>query len=123
MQRRSFIRMGSAGLIVSALPSFTKNDSSAKPRLALIGSGWWGMNILREALADGRCELVAICDVDQAQITAANAVLGKLISKSPKVYTDFRQLLKEQHPEIVIVATPDHWHPHAPLPSLHQLYD
>jgi predicted dehydrogenase len=120
MQRRSFIKMGSAGLIVSALPSFTRNDSSAKPRLALIGSGWWGMNILREAIADGRCELVAICDVDQAQLNAANTAIGKLISKSPKVYTDFRELLKEQQPEIVIVATPDHWHPLITIAAVQQ---
>lgn len=120
MQRRTFIKMGTAGLMVSAIPSFTRNDTSAKPRLALVGSGWWGMNILREALADGRCELVAICDVDENQIRAATVELSKLTAKTPKTYTDYRYLLKEQHPDIVIVATPDHWHPLIAIAAVEQ---
>ena len=37
-------------------------------RTALIGSGWWGTNILREAAASGRCKIVALVDVDKRQL-------------------------------------------------------
>ncbi|MEX0614076.1 MAG: Gfo/Idh/MocA family oxidoreductase, partial [Pirellulales bacterium] len=30
--------------------------------------------------------------------------------KRPPTYRDFRQLLAEQRPEVVLIATPDHWH-------------
>jgi predicted dehydrogenase len=28
----------------------------------------------------------------------------------PKLYKDYRELLEKEKPEIVIIATPDHWH-------------
>ena len=31
---------------------------------AIIGPGWWGKNILREAMASGRCKVVGAADVD-----------------------------------------------------------
>ena len=30
---------------------------------------------------------------------------------APRKYKDFRELLAKEKPEIVIVGTPDHWHP------------
>ena len=81
-----------------------------KYKTALIGSGWWGMNILREALASGDCSCVALADPDPNQIKAAQAELSKLTSDKPREYRDYRDLLAKERPDIVIVATPDHWH-------------
>jgi predicted dehydrogenase len=82
-----------------------------KYRTALIGTGWWGMNILHCALESGGCEIVAMCDVDISQLNPAIEKVKQLSGDNPKKYKDFRDLLHEQEPEIVIVATPDHWHP------------
>jgi predicted dehydrogenase len=81
-----------------------------KFRTALIGSGWWGMNILTAALESGECACVAICDVDGAQSRIALEKLRPLTADQPKAYRDYRELLAKEKPEIVIVATPDHWH-------------
>jgi predicted dehydrogenase len=78
---------------------------------ALIGSGWWGMNILRAAIAAGESKVVAVADVDENQLRPALAEIGKLTSDQPRVYRDYRELLAKEKPEIAIVATPDHWHP------------
>ncbi|WKN41055.1 Gfo/Idh/MocA family oxidoreductase [Tunicatimonas pelagia] len=115
MNRRDFIK-SSAGATAGAslayspfsLPSPSQNK---KYTTALIGSGWWGMNILREAIAADRSKVVALCDVDQRQLDQAMEETGKLTSDRPKRYTDYRELLAAEKPEIVIVATPDHWHP------------
>jgi predicted dehydrogenase len=90
------------------LPSLQKN---ARYRTALVGAGWWGMNILRVAMEAGTAKVVALCDVDRNQLTPALDEVKKLSSDRPKVYTDYRELLAGERPEIVIVATPDHWHP------------
>lgn len=79
-------------------------------RTALIGSGWWGMNILTTALGAGESELVALCDVDRNQLDAAAKKLAGLTSDQPRRYEDYRELLAKEKPEIVIVGTPDHWH-------------
>ena len=82
-----------------------------KYRTALIGTGWWGMNILGEAMQSGQCKVVAMCDVDPNQLDPAAEKVEKLTGDKPKKYRDYRELLKSEKPDICIVATPDHWHP------------
>ncbi|MGB3588993.1 MAG: Gfo/Idh/MocA family oxidoreductase [Tunicatimonas sp.] len=115
MNRRHFIKSSAgatagASLIYSPY-SIAHPQQNKKYTTALIGSGWWGMNILREAIAADRSKVVALCDVDQRQLDQAMEETSKLTSDRPKRYTDYRELLATEKPEVVIVATPDHWHP------------
>jgi predicted dehydrogenase len=103
LSRRSAIAL--AGLGAPLLRSQSK-----RYRTALIGSGWWGMNILSAALASGECEAIALCDVDDRQRKAALEKLGPLTRDQPRQYRDFREMMRKERPEIAIVATPDHWH-------------
>ncbi|MBT32666.1 MAG: oxidoreductase [Thalassobius sp.] len=112
MERRTFVKKSSmASLAFSALPLINLNSKAKKYKTALIGSGWWGMNILRFAIASGSSKVVALCDVDNRQLSSAMTEVNKLCSDNPKTYKDYRELLQKEKPEIVIVATPDHWHP------------
>ncbi|HEY0108115.1 MAG TPA: Gfo/Idh/MocA family oxidoreductase, partial [Fibrella sp.] len=96
---------------LAAATPFIYHRPAQKLRVALIGSGWWGMNILRCAMRAGEAQVVGLCDVDAAQVRKAADEVTKLSSDRPKLYGDFRELLTAQKPDIVIVATPDHWHP------------
>ncbi len=108
LDRRSFLRAGAAsGLAVNIL----RAQGARRYRTATIGTGWWGMNITREAMASRECQMAAICDVDEGQLSGAAAEIEKLSGDRPKRYKDFRDLLAKEKPEIVIVGTPDHWHP------------
>src|SRR5258708_4420562 len=69
------------------------------------------MNILREAMAAEASKVVAMCDVDENQLNPAAAEVEKKSGDTVKKYKDFRELLQQEKPEIVIVGTPDHWHP------------
>src|SRR6202035_3986394 len=73
-------------------------------------SGWWGMNILREAMAAGRSKVIALCDVDPGALEASAEEVKDQSGDEPKKYKDFRELLDGEKPEVVIIATPDHWH-------------
>jgi predicted dehydrogenase len=93
---------------LSAAPLLAQPNRKFKT--ALIGSGWWGMNILREALASGRCSAVALADPDPNQMDKAQAEITKLSSDQPRRYKNYREMLAKERPDIAIVATPDHWH-------------
>jgi predicted dehydrogenase len=102
--RRQFLAAGVAAPFVMAA------NPHRKFRTALIGSGWWGKNILKEAMESGKCKIVALGDVDASTLEAAADQVKDLSGDAPKTYGDFRELLEKEKPEIVIVATPDHWH-------------
>ncbi len=80
-------------------------------KTALIGAGWWGNNILGCAMQSKQNKIVAICDVDQNFLNSTADRVRKTTGDNPKLYRDFRELLSKEKPEVVIVATPDHWHP------------
>ncbi|MFN3848355.1 MAG: Gfo/Idh/MocA family protein [Spirosomataceae bacterium] len=110
MNRQEFLRTSAlAGAAVLARPFITFAHQS-KYRVALIGSGWWGTNILREAIRSGETQVVALCDVDESQLKKCQEEVNKLCNDQPKLYKDYRELLQKEKPEIVINATPDHWH-------------
>src|SRR4051812_1190126 len=111
--RRDFLQSSLAAGAAAALaaPAVHAQDKAKRYRTALIGTGWWGMNILGEAVASKECEVVGMCDVDESQLKGALEKLSSKTSDQPKRYADFRELLDREKPEICIVATPDHWHP------------
>jgi len=105
--RRQFLQ--TAGLTLASSPLlFARADR--KYRTALIGSGWWGMNVLREALSAGQTKVVGLCDVDPRALEVSADEVKDLTGDTAKTYRDYRDLLDKEKPEIVIIATPDHWH-------------
>jgi predicted dehydrogenase len=113
--RRTFIKSAAATAGALAAPAILRAaDATTKAgdrmTVALIGAGWWGTNILSHALEDGRVKLVALCDVDENQLAKCADAVGKLTSDQPKKYRDWRELLEKEKPQIVINASPDHWH-------------
>jgi predicted dehydrogenase len=111
LHRRRFLKVAAAGLAVSPFSILGSAEAKKKYRTAIIGTGWWGMNILGEAMASGECKVVGMCDVDQRFLDPAAKLVQKTTGDRPKKYRDYRELLESEKPEIVIVATPDHWHP------------
>ena len=120
MNRSEFLKTSVlAGAAVVTRPLITLAQQSTY-RTALVGAGWWGNNILRCAMQSGQSKLVALCDVDQRQLTKTAEEFSKLTSDKPKIYRDFREMLSREKPEIVIVATPDHWHPLIAIEAMKQ---
>ena len=107
---QSSLAAGAAAGVLAA-PAVHAQEKAKRYRTALVGTGWWGMNILGEAVASEACEVVGLCDVDENQLKIAEEKLRPKTSDQPKRYGDFRELLEKEKPEICIVATPDHWHP------------
>jgi predicted dehydrogenase len=84
-----------------------------KPRrVGLIGCGWYGKSDLLRLIQIAPVEVVSLCDVDKRMLSeAADIVASRQASKKrPRIYSDYREMLKEKDLDIVEVATPDHWH-------------
>ena len=116
--RRNFLKSSTtAALGISAVP-LLKAKAGRKYKTALVGSGWWGMNILREAIAAKQCKVVALCDVHAHPMEVSAEKVTDLTGDNPRKYKDYREMLAKEKPEIVIVATPDHWHALPAIASL-----
>lgn len=110
--RRGFLRKTAlAAASWPALRLVGAESPTRTYRTALIGCGWWGNNILGEAMRSGACRIVGLCDVDRRLMGPTVERVRKERGDDPRGYGDYRELLEKEKPEIVIVATPDHWHP------------
>lgn len=111
--RRRFVLSTAATTFATSLgraPWVAAAEASRTYRTALIGCGWWGKNILREAIASGRVKVVGLCDVDARVREVALEQVQDLNGDQPKAYVDYRELLEKEKPDLVLIATPDHWH-------------
>ena len=81
---------------------------SDKLNIAAIGAGGKGMVNLTNSFNNGTDNIVALCDVDDRQASAAREKWPKA-----KYYQDYRRLLQRREArgiDAVIVSTPDHMH-------------
>ncbi len=113
MDRRSFLYTGAAGLGLSAVGAQAAEIAAEKPkRVGLIGTGWYGKCDLFRLIQVSPVDVVALCDVDRRMLTeAAELVAERQVSKKkPRLYGDYRKLLDQSDLDVVLIATPDHWH-------------
>src|SRR2546423_10071716 len=113
MNRRQFLSTTAAGLALSAARGWAVPYADQKRRrVGLIGAGWYGKCDLLRLIQVAPIEVVSLCDVDKQMLSkAAELVASRQISKKkPRTYGDYREMLKEKDLDIVLVATPDHWH-------------
>jgi len=113
MNRRHFLQTtGTAALALSALPHYAAEFADAKKRVGLIGTGWYGKCDLLRLIQVAPVEVVSLCDVDRKMLEgAAEIVASRQVSKKkPRLYSDYRAMLKEKDLDLVLIATPDHWH-------------
>ncbi len=104
--------LGAGGLALSGYRGLAAEFGDMKKRVGLIGSGWYGKCDLWRLVQVAPVEIVSLCDPDRRMLEAAAemAAVRQASKKKPRTYTDYRQMLQEKDLDIVLVATPDHWH-------------
>jgi predicted dehydrogenase len=119
VHRRSFLKntaitmLGSG--IVAAVPIEVlaairkKVVPSDMIRVGVIGVRGQGWSDLTSMLRQSEVQCIALCDVDENVLANRRNDLQKLNS-TPKEYTDYRRMLENKDIDVVIIATPDHWH-------------
>jgi predicted dehydrogenase len=112
MHRREFLKKSAAALAVSPFAPIPWQATSARKRVGLIGTGWYGKTDLLRLVQVAPVEVVSLCDVDRRMLADAAALVAtrQQSKKTPRTYSDYREMLKERDLDIVLVVPPDHWH-------------
>lgn len=111
MNRRQFLAASAASYAFAA----------DKPRrVGLIGCGWYGKCDLFRLIQVAPVEVVSLCDVDKRMLAQAAELTAtrQASKKKPRTYGDYREMLREKDLDIVLVATPDHWHALAAIEAI-----
>jgi len=114
ISRRDFHRGAASAALAASLPSF--GPRRAEPpiiRLAVIGPGKRGMNLMRGAFLGNGFQVVAVCDVDETRLQDAKALAEKR-QKGAQCFgtTRHEEAMDRDDVDAVVIATPDHWHCH-----------
>jgi predicted dehydrogenase len=91
--------LGAAGLARAA-------GSNERVRLGFLGVGNRGDQLLDAFVVHRDAEVVALCDVYEPYLHAAQ----KKVGGQARLHHDFRRLLDDKDLDAVVIATPDHWH-------------
>jgi predicted dehydrogenase len=122
LSRRTFLRNSAvagslAPLALSSLtPSLFSRAYAAEPgpnskvRLGLIGCGGMGQGDLQCFFLNPEVDCAVICDVDDEHIAKGVEICNKKRGKTPDTVKDFRRVLDRKDVDVVLIATPDHWH-------------
>ena len=111
--RRRFLQTASASLALSALGARGVEIAAGKTRrVGLIGAGWYGKSDLWRLVQVAPVEIVSISDPDKNMLAGAVEIAQQRqkSKKAPRTYSDYRQQLKDEKLDIVLIGSPDHWH-------------
>ena len=108
VNRRTFVTTSVSGAAVTAAgaKSHQRAGPNDRVRVGCIGAGGMGRANQRDFQRMPEVDVVAVCDVwDHNRSLAVEMTDGKATP-----YKDFRKLLNRPDVDVVVIATPDHWH-------------
>jgi hypothetical protein len=116
--RRKFLRnstLAGAGLAIMQSPiKLFASEKETKVRIGMIAVGLRGQLHLSEMLKRNDVEIIAMADPDKDMMAMAQKLVSSFNKKAPAQYTkgnhDYRNLLKRNDIDAVIISSPWEWH-------------
>jgi predicted dehydrogenase len=103
--RRDFIKQAAAGAAFLAYPTARALGANDRVRVALIGAGARGQELLKQALEVPNLQVVAVADVYNRRFDEAKKIVPGL-----ETFGDYRRVLDRKEIDGILVATPLHIH-------------
>ena len=114
INRRRFLQTAAGAFAMSRLGAQGVDIVNRKPRrVGLIGCGWYGPSDLwRLIQVAPNVEVVSLSDPDKNMLakTVKIASERQKSKREPRTYGDYREMLKREELDLVLVGSPDHWH-------------
>lgn len=110
----------SVGGIIPGVSAKSYNSilgSNEKFRIGVMGVNSRGLAITKTLAIHKDAIVTHICDVDSRAAEKAVSNVKKAAGNTPKTFADIREMLKEDF-DILVVATPDHWHAPAAIMAM-----
>jgi predicted dehydrogenase len=109
--RRGFLSASAAGAAALTATATRAQDQQRTLRMGVIGVGWYGMVDAKAALKVGGVDIAAVCDVDSQHLQKAADDLEQQQGKRPQTFKSYEQMLDVKPAlDVVVIATPPHWH-------------
>jgi predicted dehydrogenase len=110
--RRAFLHASAASVFALSAATYTAaaHQPNDRLRLAVMGVHGRGRQLAQGFAKQENCQVVAICEVDDAAIGPAAKAVENISKSAPKVEKDIRKLLGWKDIDALVIATPDHWH-------------
>lgn len=109
MNRKDFIKISSIFAASAFMPFSEALASQASLRVGLIGAHGMGWANLNAILKNANVRCTALCDVDENVLTKRTAELAER-GIDVQTFVSYKDMLHADLVDIVIIATPDHWH-------------
>lgn len=103
IHRRDFARMAAASITAASYSRIL--GANDRVQLGLIGAGGRGVYVMGVFQKNEKVQVTAVCDVYADRTDKA---LGR--APGAKGFSDHRKLLETKELDVVLIATPDHWH-------------
>lgn len=105
MNRRTFLQATAAGIGIGTASNHAFAEDKPR-RVGLLGCGWYGKIDLFRLIQIAPAEVISLCDVDKQMLAeTANMVASRQASrKTPRKYSNYRQMLDAKDLDIVLVA-------------------
>ena len=94
IDRRSFL--GASGALALSASVARSRPASDRLRLGVIGVRGRGGELAAEFARRDDCEVVALCDVDDASFKRTAPAVARIAGKEPRIEKDFRRLLDDK---------------------------
>jgi ornithine cyclodeaminase/alanine dehydrogenase-like protein (mu-crystallin family) len=111
MNRRTFVSsLAAAGAVIATGSRLLADEPKPRAKVGIIGCGWYGGVNLDAFRRNVDFDVVSLCDVNEVSSRRRFRLSPSSRRSAPRTFVDYREMLSSGGHDIVIVATPDHWH-------------
>ncbi|HYK91255.1 MAG TPA: Gfo/Idh/MocA family oxidoreductase [Acidobacteriota bacterium] len=110
VNRRTFVRNSVGAATALATMWGGKAAPSNKIIIGVMGTGGRGTYLATAFARRADAEVAYVCDVDTRRAAKAKAAVAAVQQHVPQAVQDFRRILEDRSVDVLVNATPDHWH-------------